>query len=219
MAAAPASSDPPTPTPSGRLLSLVRKLIDYGTQLAVSFRARNAATAPAGTATGFGTSSIAVILARIALALHRAHLLEARIVRIAPRLDAPRPARPSPLRAPRPTALRASQLEPSPDALPTVEQIAAKMRRQPIGAVVADICRDLGILPSHPLWRELQLAIITHGGSAVRLFNDQLERVFPIAHIAARFKRKPAAPACAAGTGPPPATGAQPPTSLAISFS
>ena len=40
--------------------------------------------------------------------------------------------------------------------LPTPEQIAATVRRQPIGAVFADICRDLGIPPSHPLWRELR---------------------------------------------------------------
>jgi hypothetical protein len=30
-------------------------------------------------------------------------------------------------------------------------------------------CRDLGIMPSHPLWRELQIAVIRHGGSLARL--------------------------------------------------
>jgi hypothetical protein len=39
------------------------------------------------------------------------------------------------------------------------------VRRRPVGAVIADICRDLGILPSHPLWRELSEAIIRLGGS------------------------------------------------------
>jgi hypothetical protein len=39
--------------------------------------------------------------------------------------------------------------------MPTAEQIAAEVRRRPIGAVIADICRDLRILPSHPLWRDI----------------------------------------------------------------
>ncbi len=64
--------------------------------------------------------------------------------------------------------------------LPTPEQIAAKVRRQPI-AVIADICRDLGIMPSHPLWRELQVVIIGEGGSLANLIKDILEQAFPTA--------------------------------------
>ena len=60
--------------------------------------------------------------------------------------------------------------------LPTPEQIAAAVRRQPIGAVIADICRDLGIMPNHPLWRELQLAIIGHGGNLARVTMDVTKR-------------------------------------------
>jgi hypothetical protein len=58
------------------------------------------------------------------------------------------------------------------------EQIAAEVSRRPIGAVIADICRDLGILPSHPLWREVQQLIIEHGGSLVRLVSDLLDQAF-----------------------------------------
>jgi hypothetical protein len=61
--------------------------------------------------------------------------------------------------------------------LPTSEQIAADIRRRPVGAVIADICRDLGILPGHKLWRELSLAIIDHGGSLVRLSEDIFKRL------------------------------------------
>ena len=64
--------------------------------------------------------------------------------------------------------------------LPTPEQIAAKVRRQPIGAVFADICRDLGILPSHPLWRELQIVIIREDGNLANLVKDILDQAFPI---------------------------------------
>ena len=61
--------------------------------------------------------------------------------------------------------------------LPTADEIAAEVRRRPIGAVIADICRDLGILPGHKLWRELSLAIIDHGGSLVRLSEDIFKRL------------------------------------------
>jgi hypothetical protein len=42
----------------------------------------------------------------------------------------------------------------------------------------SDICRDFGILLNHPLWRELQKAIMDHGGSYVRLLKDILTPPF-----------------------------------------
>ena len=51
------------------------------------------------------------------------------------------------------------------------------MRRRPVGAVIADICRDLGIVPSNPLWRELSLAIIANGGNLATLVKDTCKRV------------------------------------------
>ncbi len=89
---------------------------------------------------------------------------------------------------PRDAALTPASRAPSADGAdarlarpPTPAQIAAKIRRQPIGAVIADICRDLGILPSHPLWRALQAVIIREGGSLANLMNDILDQAFPIA--------------------------------------
>lgn len=203
---ATAPDQTPPLSPSGRLLSLVRKLIGYGTQLAASFRQRNTAAVPEDASTDFGTSSIAVILARIALAVHRARVLEARIIRIAPRLDADTPNT-SPLprisRASRPGVPHVTQPKPPADQLPTVEQIAARVRRQPIGAVFADICRDLGIRPGHSLWRELQRAILLYGGNYARLVIEHLDRVCPIAGIVDRLRRKPSMPSIPAGTGPP----------------
>jgi len=78
------------------------------------------------------------------------------------------------------------------------------VRRRPIGAVIADICRDLGIIPTHPLWQELSVAIIWHGGSFNRLFKDIFDRVLP--NTARR--RSVATPAALPGpaavaTGPP----------------
>jgi hypothetical protein len=52
------------------------------------------------------------------------------------------------------------------------------VRRRPIGAVIADICRDLGILPSHPLWRDVARAMLEYGGSPARLVSDLIDRAF-----------------------------------------
>ncbi len=217
MSAAPTAPDLPPPSRSGRLLTLVRNLIDYGRQLAATLRQRVVPGDTTDLVRTFGTGDIALILARIAQGLHRAGLLEEKIARAATRLDAepqPNPA-PSP-RAPRalpceaqpPSPRRAQPQQPTDAAsllanLPTPDQIAAMVRRQPIGAVLADICRDLGLYPSHPLWRELQLAIIQFGGNWLRMAMERLDRAFPIAHIVARLRAKPAAPPEPTGTGPP----------------
>ncbi len=187
MTAAANASDPPAkPSRSAGLVHLVRKLIDYGKELTATIR-RRAFTDPGFVISCFGTADVAQILARIARGLHRANALEARLLRNADRLDAtPRGASsPATPHAPRQTtAPAADEANPRLTRLPTPEQIAAKVRRQPIGAVIADICRDLGILPSHPLWRELQAVIIREGGSLANLVKDILDQAFPIAAAA-----------------------------------
>jgi hypothetical protein len=187
MTAAANASDPPAkPSRSANLLGLVRKLIDYGKELTATIR-RRAFTDPGFVISCFGTADVAQILARIARGLHRANALEARLLRNADRLDAtPRGASsPATPHAPRQTtAPAADEANPRLTRLPTPEQIAAKVRRQPIGAVIADICRDLGILPSHPLWRELQAVIIREGGSLANLVKDILNQAFPTAAAA-----------------------------------
>jgi hypothetical protein len=198
----------PNPSRAGRLLGLVRQLIDYGRQLAATLR--DSPRPP-------GAGDITLILARITRGLLRAEALEARVVRAVPRLD----AEPAPPRAPfhrhtppahaaaRPAAARSVEgLVPGLDpgiGLPTEEQIAAEVRRRPIGAVIADICRDLGIMPNHPLWPELRVLIIRHGGNLASLVKDILDRAFR------RFTADgpPARPAAAlqspapSGAGPP----------------
>jgi hypothetical protein len=217
MSDAAATADLPPPSRSGRLLALVRKLVDYGKQLATSFRERPTPNSPRHLERLYGTSDIAVILARIAQGLLRARYLEEKITTTAARLDAE--PRPKPTPSPRasrtvPCAAqpRAPSHQPEPQPtdtaallarLPTADQIAAKVRRQKIGAVLADICRDLGIPPSHPLWDELHRAINEYGGNFSRLYFDWLEQAFPIRHILARYKAKPDVPPEPASTGPP----------------
>jgi hypothetical protein len=170
-----AEAPDPKPSRASGLLSLVRRLIDYGRQVAITLR-----TNPRP----FGTSDIALILARITSGLLRAEALEARIIRTATRLDAePAPPRAASLRQSPPARSPGQAREQGPAVdprMPTPEQIAAEVRRRPIGAVIADICRDLGIMPSHPLWRELQIAVIRHGGSLARLVKDILDRAFQL---------------------------------------
>jgi hypothetical protein len=187
------------------LLDLVRKLIDYGKELAATLNQRTADN-PYFAVLTFGTNDLALILARITRGLQRANALEARLVRHAARperslaptrsapSDKPRPARPAPPRA-----------ETILSQMPTEEQIAAAARRRPIGAVIADICRDLAIRPSHPLWREIQKAINRHGGSYVRLLKDALKTHFQLAAelVAPPEPPSPLPSPALASTGPP----------------
>ncbi|HME26248.1 MAG TPA: hypothetical protein VKI44_33795 [Acetobacteraceae bacterium] len=178
-----AAAEPPAPTTepsrSGRLLALVRKLIGYGRELAITLRQRTAAE-PLFAMGCFGTTDLALILARIVRGLLLAEALDARVLQRAAHLDAG-PRRGRARSAPRaPAALRASETDPRLAGLPTAAQIAAEVRRRPIGAVIADICRDLGITGSHPLWPEVRRAITRHGGSLVRLVTDLIDRsLFP----------------------------------------
>ena len=221
MSEAATSVDLPPPSRSGRLLALVQKLVDYGNQLIASFRRDppSANDTPHLQRT-FGVANIVVILSRIALGVRRARFLADKIARTTAQLDAGAgtSTRPSP-RAPtaRVSATRRAprlQLEEPEYAnetlallarLPNPDQIAASVRRKPIGAVLADICRDLGISRGHPLWDELHAAIVEFGGSLFCLFRDRLNQAFPIAHIAARLRANPAGTPEPDSTGPPPA--------------
>jgi hypothetical protein len=114
----------PQPSRSGRLLALVRKLIDYGRELAATIRQHTAAD-PTHTRACFGTTDIALIIARITRGLLRAQALEARVTRCAARLDV------GPSRARGPSEARLSAARPlaeHPDprlaSLPTAEQIS-----------------------------------------------------------------------------------------------
>ncbi len=74
-------------------------------------------------------------------------------------------------------------------------------------AVLADICRDLGMLPSHPLWRELSELVARHGGSLTNLLTDTMRQAahgFAQHWIAAGLPPGPFSPSPSpACTGPP----------------
>jgi hypothetical protein len=195
-----------------RVLGLVRALIEYGKQLATTLQQRTHATDLSEVTQHFGTIDIGQILARITRGLLRAAALEARLVS--------RPIRRRPSRATRsaasprqPRAARPAEQTTDAANIRTPQSsapsdIAAEIRHHPAGAILVDICRELGIVPSHSLWRELSHAIVENGGSLVTLFKDACKRLglwptYPPA--TARPAGSPPHPpaAKARGTGPP----------------
>src|ERR1700729_1068540 len=159
------------PTRTGRILTLLRTLIDYGRQLAGTLQQRPAATDTADVTRDFGTFDIGEILARIARGLLRAAALETRLSsRLARQQAAPAavpsaPSRRQPRAPPPVDRIPRAAADPGLARLPTAGDIAAEVRRRPVGAVIADICRDFRIVPSNPLWRDLSLVIIENGGN------------------------------------------------------
>jgi hypothetical protein len=219
MSDAAATADLPPQSRSGRLLSLVRKLWDYGLQISASLRQHppTAADAQDHLTRTFGITNGMVILARIALGMKRAKFLAEKIARATALIDAGSQPEPAPPRAPRakPAATKPQgpkpYREPSPDdetialalRLPTIGQIARKVLREPIGQALADICHDLGIAEGHPLWDEIHAAIIEFGGSIVAKVKRKLKQSFSITRIAERLKAEPNTPPEPASTGPP----------------
>jgi len=209
MTAPPAAAQT-DPCSTGFLLGLVRKLIDYGKQLAATLQQHPPATSLRLLPSYAGTIDIGLVLARIACGLQRAAALEARLLRRASQEEKPAPTRPPSPRRPRtalPAARPAASADPGLARLSTAEEIAAQVRRRPVGAVLADICRDLGIMPADPLWRELQLAIIDNGGNLAALLIRMIEgyKVWITDQLLIALYARPAAwpPAEGFATGPP----------------
>src|ERR1700722_5297831 len=124
------------PSRTGRLLGLVRTLIDRGKQLATTLQQRTATTNISNIIRNFGTIDIADIVARITRGLLRAAALEAELDQRLDRQQAPRAAaanRTAPSsrdpRAARPRNRSANPPEdPSIARFPTPEAIAAEIR-------------------------------------------------------------------------------------------
>jgi hypothetical protein len=82
------------------------------------------------------------------------------------------------------------------------------VRRRPVGAVIADICRDLGITPGQvdrAFWDELRHAIIVYGGSLAGFLGSLSRRLFACGSADRADPGWPAAPQRlpAPATGPP----------------
>jgi hypothetical protein len=172
-----------TPSPVGPLLSLVRRLIDFGVALVTTLRQNASAETLNIVRRRFGVLDVTVIIARIISALQLATALEARLVSgVAPwqlvpgRIDLPSPrkrpvAQPLDSTAGQPAGPSAGGADAGLRRIPTAKQIAADVRRRSVGVVIAELVREFGIMPCHPLWRELSEAVLFNGGSLAALYN------------------------------------------------
>lgn len=218
--------DPPqdlAPAPASpriaRLLTVLQALIVFGKELAATLQASASAQAPFDIAVRFGTHSVAVILARIARGLQLAAALENKVALRAHRRDPVRaasarpPSSPRKPRSPRPKSPQQNEALDAVPTLPTVEEIAEKLRLRPIHAVLAEICSDLGILPSDPLYHHIECAIMENHGSAFVLWKDTRKRAAVTNFIPPnvrfvwpklpRLSELPLPRTAAGGTGPP----------------
>ena len=162
---------------STRVLWVLRALMDYGWDLVSAVQKRTGAFALGQITCNFGTIDIARIVARIAHGLRLAAALEERLLeRIAhppaPRAASVQRARAVPLEKP-----NAGEAEATAFHLLTDAEIAAQVRRRPIGAVLADICRYLGIVPADPLWPDITFAVLENGSSIIDLVMNTLRRM------------------------------------------
>ncbi len=166
------------PTRTVRLLGLVRRLISYGKDLTATLQRRPSIETIIATGLHFGIVNVAVILARITRALRLAEALETRLehraARPEPARPAAAPASPRKSRSPRP---KAPPRNTESAALPSAEEIAEQLRRRPVYAVLADICRDLGLTQGDPLWQEVQDLVLEFRGSGIGLLKGDFARI------------------------------------------
>ncbi len=142
------------------VLLVVRALIGFGRQMLATVRqGSNDRAAVAGIKLRFKTLDIAEIIARISRALTLAADLETRLEKLAARVPAECESDEPSERQPRVRAATAAN-----DGLPSAAAIAKRLRQRPIGAVLAEICRELGISARDPLWNQAFMPILNHGG-------------------------------------------------------
>lgn len=190
-----------TPTLLTRTLIIVRKIIAYSVQMAATLKQGTTPGHLHLIALTFSTGDIAEIAARIARALHIAAALEARLLTYAGPPERPLPAARLPrlglLRTGQPAEASAQAVPPDaqpadgpaePAAygedtaasrlarLPSAEELAKMLRHRPIGAIIADLCLELGIRRGNSQWHDLFMVILENGGNPHRLFTARWKR-------------------------------------------
>jgi hypothetical protein len=164
-----------------RLLGILRWIIDYGARLIVAANASPGTPQARRYILCYRSRDLALILTRIRRGLLLAYglraQLEARVERRRDVWPVPPPAPPynqrrSTSHKAAPAPRRTTIIDLPMDRLPTEAEIAEELRRRPIGAVLVDICRLIGIAPGDlpgQCWDELAGAIVQYGGRIAHL--------------------------------------------------
>ena len=202
--AAPTTPAPAKPRPIpgriGAVLHVLGVLIAHARHFAATAATRAAAPEFATAAAVFGTGDLPTILHRMQRGMLRAlalrHYLFARAARgcdlrfawppsVAlqphhrpPAEPAPRP-RSAPLRPRRPDPALLDIGDPDASRLPSPEELAAEVRRRPVGRTIAYICMDLGIAPGlcdGDFWNRVEKTLRRYGGSLRRLYQVRARR-------------------------------------------
>ena len=200
------------PDNTGFILTLLHVLLVHARHLSLTLDRRSTAWGFSVIAQFFGTARLPMIRARLArgilriMALQRVLLSRAKRgidVRYAnPWTREPRPKPPAPPPSvgdsePPPPARKRTRrcyadTTPDLDTLPSLAELEAEARRRKPGALIADICRDLGIDPSlcfAPFWNALWPVITWSGGNLLfikdfrqrqRAFEPEMNRTPPL---------------------------------------
>jgi hypothetical protein len=187
----------PIPGRIGAVLAVLATLITHARHFATTATTRASTPEFAPAAAIFGTNHVPTILHRLQRGLLRALALQeyllaraarGRTLRFAwpPRVERQPhhrpPAKPAP--DPRPASLHKRQpdpalLDPAASHLPTPEDLAAEVRRRPVGRTISYICMDLGIAPGlceGAFWNQVEKTLRRYGGSLNRLYQVRVRR-------------------------------------------
>ncbi len=190
----------PIPGRIGAVLHVLAVLIAHARHFAATAASRVSAPEFATAAAVFGTGDLPTILQRMQRGMLRALALRdylfARAARgcnlrfawpprVAlqphhrpPAEPASRP-RSAPLRPRRPDPALLDTGDSDASRLPTPEELAAEVRRRPVGRTIAYICMDLGIAPGlcdGDFWNRVEKTLRRYGGSLGRLYQVRARR-------------------------------------------
>jgi len=171
------------PSASQVLIDAIKRLIGAGLERLAVLQADPTPEEVQDTGIAFGTFNLCVIFARIMRGLNLATALQKYIASQARHIDNPPPLRALPVRKHLPRPRRKPRLTEAADnatlllRIPTEQEIAAMLRHRTIGAVLVDICADLGIGLSHPMWQEVKYLVVKHGGRWLPVINRTFHRL------------------------------------------
>jgi hypothetical protein len=195
----------PQPTSRGnRLRTLIDDLILFGRLLIEALQSEPTSEITARIINRFNGRGIAAIIGRVTRGIMLATALDVRVRNQAKRINNPPPPRlpedrKRTTRTPRAKPLLTDDDEALLARMPTPEEIAHNIRTRPIGAVLGDIARDLGLNEADPLWMRIYSDILnTHCFTGLR------HLLKPRRTPSERQRRKRRPPAARALAPPPP---------------